>query len=395
MVMGMANLAMATGNIGREGVGVNPLRGQNNVQGSCDMGSFPHEFSGYRHVSDDGGARACSRRLWGVHARRRAGPAHPQHVRRRARRHASRACTSRARTSRSPTPTPSTSTAALRGDGMRRRPGPLPERDGEVRARLPAGLVVPREGRHVHQRRAPHLPRAQGDAAAWPATADWEITMRARRTRWAIRCTTTHPSRDHGRDRAPHADVRRRHATRSSTRSAAPVAVQRRGAGRHADHARRRVRARQGQVHRSPSTCRPTSAPTARFPLLLTTGPHPQSQYNVGAQTRRTANVVWHRRGRARDPSARRREPRHPRRRPGRRWPAAPARRRCAPQVTERMQPGVVYTTFHHPVTGANVVTTENSDWATNCPEYKVTAVQVRRTNQPLRLAGTPPARGA
>ena len=53
MVMGMANLAMATGNIGREGVGVNPLRGQNNVQGSCDMGSFPHEFSGYRHVSDD------------------------------------------------------------------------------------------------------------------------------------------------------------------------------------------------------------------------------------------------------------------------------------------------------------------------------------------------------
>ena len=53
MVMGMANLAMATGNIGREGVGVNPLRGQNNVQGSCDMGSFPHEYSGYRHVSDD------------------------------------------------------------------------------------------------------------------------------------------------------------------------------------------------------------------------------------------------------------------------------------------------------------------------------------------------------
>ena len=52
-VMGMANLAMATGNIGRDGVGVNPLRGQNNVQGSCDMGSFPHELTGYRHVSDD------------------------------------------------------------------------------------------------------------------------------------------------------------------------------------------------------------------------------------------------------------------------------------------------------------------------------------------------------
>ena len=50
--------------------------------------------------------------------------------------------------------------------------------------------------------------------------------------------------------------------------------------------------------------------------------------------------------------------------------------------ITDRMQPGVVYTTFHHPNSGANVVTTDNSDWATNCPEYKVTAVQVRRTNQ-------------
>ena len=51
-------------------------------------------------------------------------------------------------------------------------------------------------------------------------------------------------------------------------------------------------------------------------------------------------------------------------------------------KVTERMQPGVVYTTFHHPATGANVITTDYSDWATNCPEYKVTAVQVRRTNR-------------
>ena len=46
--------------------------------------------------------------------------------------------------------------------------------------------------------------------------------------------------------------------------------------------------------------------------------------------------------------------------------------------ITDRVPLGVVYTTFHHPVTGANVVTTEHSDWATNCPEYKVTAVQVR-----------------
>src|SRR6202008_3770006 len=62
-VMAIANLAMATGNIGKEGVGVNPLRGQNNVQGSCDMGSFPHELSGYRHISD-GNARAMFEALW-------------------------------------------------------------------------------------------------------------------------------------------------------------------------------------------------------------------------------------------------------------------------------------------------------------------------------------------
>ena len=62
--MAIANLAMATGNLGRPGVGVNPLRGQNNVQGSCDMGSFPHEFAGYRHVSDE--RRASVRGLWGV-----------------------------------------------------------------------------------------------------------------------------------------------------------------------------------------------------------------------------------------------------------------------------------------------------------------------------------------
>src|SRR5690606_16939052 len=64
-VMAIANLAMATGNIGRPGVGVNPLRGQNNVQGSCDMGSFPHELPGYRHISD-AAVRASFDAAWGV-----------------------------------------------------------------------------------------------------------------------------------------------------------------------------------------------------------------------------------------------------------------------------------------------------------------------------------------
>ena len=118
-----------------------------------------------------------------------------------------------------------------------------------------------------------------------------------------------------------------------------------------------------------------------RFPLLLTTG-RILSQYNVGAQTRRTENVVWH--GRTGWKSIR----------------TMPSSAACATAtgcrlasragettlralITERVAPGVVYTTFHHPDTQANVITTEYSDWATNCPEYKVTAVQISPSNGP------------
>ena len=156
MVMGIANLAMATGNLGREGVGVSPLRGQNNVQGSCDMGSFPHEFSGYRHVSDDA-TRALFESMWKVPLGVGAGAAHPEHVRSRARRQFPRAVH------------PGRGFRAVRsehrprhggavGDGMHRHPGHLPERDLEVRARVPARLLVPREGRHVHECRTAYLP---------------------------------------------------------------------------------------------------------------------------------------------------------------------------------------------------------------------------------------------
>jgi formate dehydrogenase major subunit len=119
---------------------------------------------------------------------------------------------------------------------------------------------------------------------------------------------------------------------------------------------------------------------TQRYPLILTTG-RILSQYNVGAQTRRTENVVWHEedvleihpfdaeyRGIADGD-----------------WVAVASRAgetSLRAKITDRVQAGVVYTTFHNPETAANVVTTDFSDWATNCPEYKVTAVQVRPTNQ-------------
>jgi formate dehydrogenase major subunit len=119
---------------------------------------------------------------------------------------------------------------------------------------------------------------------------------------------------------------------------------------------------------------------TSRFPLILTTG-RVLTQYNVGAQTRRTQNVVWHQedvidihphdaevRGIATGD-----------------WVGLTSRAGetvLRARVTAKIAAGVVYTTFHFPETNANVVTTENSDWATNCPEYKVTAVEVVLVNQ-------------
>ena len=108
MVMAIANLAMVTGNIGRLGVGVNPLRGQNNVQGSCDMGSFPHELPGYRHVSDAIDPAVCSRTPGASPSTRSPACASPICSRRHST-GASRGSIARARTSSSRTPIPSTS----------------------------------------------------------------------------------------------------------------------------------------------------------------------------------------------------------------------------------------------------------------------------------------------
>jgi formate dehydrogenase major subunit len=114
---------------------------------------------------------------------------------------------------------------------------------------------------------------------------------------------------------------------------------------------------------------------TRKFPLLLTTG-RILSQYNVGAQTRRTANNIWHSedildihesdaemRG-IKDGS----------------WVKLSSRvgeTIMHARITDSVPAGVVYTTFHFPESGANVITTDYSDWATNCPEYKVTAVEI------------------
>jgi formate dehydrogenase major subunit len=118
-----------------------------------------------------------------------------------------------------------------------------------------------------------------------------------------------------------------------------------------------------------------------RFPLLLTTG-RVLSQYNVGAQTRRTANVVWHKED-VLEIHPHDAEQRGIRDGDFVKLASRAGETSLRAEITERVAPGVVYTTFHHPLTQANVVTTEYSDWATNCPEYKVTAVQVKPSNGP------------
>jgi formate dehydrogenase major subunit len=119
----------------------------------------------------------------------------------------------------------------------------------------------------------------------------------------------------------------------------------------------------------------------SRFPLLLTTG-RILSQYNVGAQTRRTENQAWH------DEDVLDIHPSDAEVRgiKNNDWLGITSRAGqtvLRARITDKVLPGVVYTTFHHPGSGANVITTDNSDWATNCPEYKVTAVQVERVSQP------------
>ena len=129
--------------------------------------------------------RALFEKAWGVHAADRAGPAHPEHVRSRARRQL-QGPVHPGRGHRAVRSEHAARDRGAVGDGMRRRAGHLPERDREVRARVPAGLVVPREGRHVHQRRAPHLARAQGHGAAARATPTGKSRCCCR-TRSAIR----------------------------------------------------------------------------------------------------------------------------------------------------------------------------------------------------------------
>jgi formylmethanofuran dehydrogenase subunit B/aerobic-type carbon monoxide dehydrogenase small subunit (CoxS/CutS family) len=227
-VMGIANLAMATGNLGREGVGVNPLRGQNNVQGSCD--GLPAHFGPCRSQPVRGGV--------GRGAQERARAEDPEHVR----------ClhggpfqgtvrAGRGRGAERPE-YPARRGGAAR-PGVPGRAGPVPERDGPLRPRVPARYLVSRKGRHLHERRAPHFQGAHGHRAA--ARSRGLGSHDGPEPGAGLPDGVSASLGNHGRDRAPDADLRRRELRETGPAGQHPVALRRHRPRGNADDARRPV----------------------------------------------------------------------------------------------------------------------------------------------------------
>jgi formate dehydrogenase major subunit len=375
-VMGIANLAMATGNIGREGVGVNPLRGQNNVQGSCDMGSFPHEFPGYRHVSD-AAVRALFESAWGVHLHDEPGLRIPNMFEA-AVDGTFKGLYIEGEDIAQSDPNTQHVTAALEAmECVVVQDLFLNETAKYAHVFLPGCSFLEKDGTFTNAER--RISRVRKVMEPKGRYADWEVTQLLANA-MGYPMHYSHPSEImdeiarltptfHG---VSFDRIEQLGSIQWPCNEEHPV-------GTPVMHVGEFVR---GKGRFMLTEYVPTSEKVnAKHPLILTTG-RILSQYNVGAQTRRTANVMWHDEDRLEI---------HPHDAEERGineddWVGIESRAGqtvLRARISERMQAGVVYTTFHFPGSGANVITTENSDWATNCPEYKVTAVQVTRVNQP------------
>lgn len=375
-VMGIANLAMATGNIGREGVGVNPLRGQNNVQGSCDMGSFPHELPGYRHVSNEG-VRAEFERAWGVTLQPDPGLRIPNMFEA-ALDGSFKALYCQGEDIAQSDPNTQHVTAALLAmECVVVQDIFLNETAKFAHVFLPGSSFLEKDGTFTNAER--RISRVRKVMEPLAGKADWEATV-ALANALGYPMNYRHPSEIMDEiarltptfRRVSYAEIDRHGSLQWPCNDAAPD-------GTPTMHIDQFVR---GKGRFMLTGYVPTDEKVNnRYPLLLTTG-RILSQYNVGAQTRRTANVAWH--------DADRLEI-HPTDAESRGihdgdWVGIGSRAGqtvLRAKVSARVAPGVVYTTFHFPESGANVITTDNSDWATNCPEYKVTAVEVVKVFQP------------
>jgi len=375
-VMAIANLAMATGNLGRGGVGVNPLRGQNNVQGSCDMGSFPHELPGYRHVSDPA-VRGAFEAAWGVAIQPEPGLRIPNMFEA-ALAGSFKALYCQGEDLVQSDPNTQHVAAALSAlECLIVQDIFLNETAKYAHVVLPGASFLEKDGTFTNaERRMSRVRKVMEPLAGY---ADWEVTqLLANALGYPMHYA--HPAEimaEIGRltptfagvtyEKLDHLGSLQWPCNRGA-QSGTPVM-----------HVGEFVRGK-GRFIITQFVASDERA-TSRFPLLLTTG-RVLTQYNVGAQTRRTQNVRWHHedlleihpfdaaeRG-IRDGD----------------WVGVESRAGqtvLRATVTERVAPGVVYTTFHFPESGANVITTDSSDWATNCPEYKVTAVQAMRVTQP------------
>src|SRR5882757_9003054 len=381
MVMGMANLAMACGNIGHEGVGVNPLRGQNNVQGSCDMGSFPHELSGYRHVSDDA-VRQTFENLWGTVLLPEPGLRIPNMF------DAAIEGTFRGLfvhgedIAQSDPNFHHVSAALSAMELVVVQDLFLNETAKFAHVFLPGASFLEKDGTFTNAER--RINRVRAVMKPKSARHEWEIVCQ-------IATALGYPMRyDHpGQIMDEIAALTPTFAGVSFERLDEVGSIQwpcddDAPQGTPIMHVDAFTR---GLGRFVPTPFVPTDErSTRRYPLILTTG-RILSQYNVGAQTRRTANIAWHQEDLLEI---------HPHDAEDRgitdgdevTLASRVGRTKLRAKVSDRMPTGVVYTTFHYPVTGANVVTTENSDWATNCPEYKVTAVQVTLTHPVSHLHG-------
>lgn len=381
MVMGMANLAMACGNVGRDGVGINPLRGQNNVQGSCDMGSFPHELPGYRHVSDDA-VREVFEKLWGGTLLAEPGLRIPNMF------DAAIDGTFRGlfvhgEDIAQSDPNLKHVTAALEAmELVVVQDLFLNETAKFAHVFLPGASFLEKDGTFTNAERRINRVRA----VMKPKTGkhEWQIISEIA-TAMGYTMSYDHPSQimDEIASVTPTFTgvsfevLDKLGSVQWPCNESAPE-------GTPVMHIDEFVR---GKGKFVVTTYVPTDErSTRRFPLVLTTG-RILSQYNVGAQTRRTGNVAWH------PEDILELHPHDAETRGIKDGDLVTLASRVGKttlhaEISDRMPAGVVYTTFHHPVTGANVVTTENSDWATNCPEYKVTAVQVGLAH-PLGQSGT------
>ncbi|MEQ4299870.1 formate dehydrogenase subunit alpha [Plantactinospora sp. B6F1] len=370
MVMGMANLAMATGNIGRDGVGVNPLRGQNNVQGSCDMGSFPHELPGYRHTSDDV-VRGVFENMWGRELLAEPGLRIPNMFDA-AIDGSFRALFVQGEDIAQSDPNITHVHAALEAlELLVVQDLFLNETAKFAHVFLPGTSFLEKDGTFTNAER--RINRVRPVMPPKTGKHEWEIVAEiAEAMGYPMRYD--HPSQimDEIAALTPtfagvsFDKLDKLGSVQWPCNDGAPE-------GTPIMHMDGFVRGR-GRFVQTPFV--PTrERSTRKFPLILTTG-RILSQYNVGAQTRRTSNVAWH------PEDVLEIHPHDAEVRGINDGDEVTLASRVGATslravLTDRVPVGVVYTTFHHPVTGANVVTTENSDWATNCPEYKVTAVQV------------------